>query len=219
MEQTANTYPYQETRRKENLGQTREIVVFVGPEGSGKTSQAKLLAQQIDLPFLTYGDIFREAAENDRTFLGDECRRIFEEHDYIKLFVLTELISIELRKKEYQNGAVIDGALRIPGEVESFEELLKLAGIEKSNITVFYLRIPGWKGFERTLNGRKRPDDTVEGMTGRLSAFYSGLGQRSSELRKMSEGGRLRFIQINANRTIEEISGEILEKFKQEDLE
>ena len=126
MEHATSNYLDQERHPKENLGQTREVVVFVGPEGSGKTLQAKLLAQQTGLPFLTYGDVVRETAENDRTFLGDECRRIFEDHDYIELSVLKELISRELRKKEYQNGVVIDGALRIPGEVESFEELLIL---------------------------------------------------------------------------------------------
>ena len=197
----------------EKFKPSQNVVVFVGPEGSGKTSQAKLFAEQIGLPYFTYGDVFRDAAKNDQTELGAEFMRPFLKHDYVKLAVLEKLISRELRKEEYQNGVVIDGDLRLEGETELLVSLLSLAGIENPNITVFYLRIPGWKAFERTVV-RGRADDTVEGMMGRLGAFYTGLGQRSSELRKMSKEGKLRFIQIDATKTIDGVGEELLRKFK-----
>ncbi len=202
------------TGKNEKLKSSQNVVVFVGPEGSGKTSQAKLFARQIGFPFLTYGDVFRNAAENDQTDLGEECRRVFRVHDYIKLPVLEKLISQELRKEEYQNGVVIDGALRQAGEPESFIDLLNLGGIVNPNITVFFLRIPGWKAFERTAK-RGRVDDTVGGMMGRLGAFYEGLGKRSSGLRKMSEEGSLRFFQIDATKTIEEVGQDVLGNFNE----
>ncbi|OGH23556.1 MAG: hypothetical protein A2958_00440 [Candidatus Levybacteria bacterium RIFCSPLOWO2_01_FULL_38_13] len=203
---------------REGDSHRKHIIIFVGPEGSGKSSQAKLLADQIGLPFLTYGDVFRRAAEEDDTCIGDECRRAFREHDYIKLPVLKELISREIKKEECQGGVVIDGALRIPGEVETFEELLQLAGIENPIIFVFYLRIPGWKSFERLVDGRRRQDDTIDAVQSRLFNFYSDLGKRMADVRKRSDrNGDWRFIQINANRTIEEVGGEILDKFEHED--
>lgn len=214
---TAYQSPDQQIDGYERLQETRNVVVFLGAEGSGKTSQAKLFAKQIGLPFLTYGDVFRNAAENDRTELGEECRRVFRDHDYIKLTVLKELIFRELKKEEYKNGVVIDGALRQEGESESFSDLLKSAGVENPNITVFFLRIPGWRAFERTIK-RGRQDDTLVGMTGRLGAFYKGLGKRSSGLRKMSEEGKLRFFQIDATKTIDEVGQNVLANFNEKKI-
>ena len=45
-------------------------IVFFGPEGSGKGTQAKLLSAALNLPILTSGDLVRDAAENDKGIIG-----------------------------------------------------------------------------------------------------------------------------------------------------
>ena len=58
-------------------------IVFYGPEGSGKGTQAKLLAEKLELPILTSGDLVRDAATNDRGIIGDACRQSLSEGKYV----------------------------------------------------------------------------------------------------------------------------------------
>ncbi|MBI5465612.1 nucleoside monophosphate kinase, partial [Candidatus Gottesmanbacteria bacterium] len=66
-------------------------IIFYGPEGAGKGTQAKLLSEKLNLPILTSGDLVREAAANDPGLLGDICRRALHEGKYVadsEMFVL-----------------------------------------------------------------------------------------------------------------------------------
>jgi adenylate kinase len=57
-------------------------IVFFGPEGSGKGTQAELLAKKLAMPILTSGDLVRWAAANDRGIIGDVCRQALSEGKY-----------------------------------------------------------------------------------------------------------------------------------------
>jgi len=66
-------------------------IVFFGPEGSGKGTQAKLLAEATHLPILTSGDLVRDAATNDKGIIGEVCRESLAEGKYVadsEMFVL-----------------------------------------------------------------------------------------------------------------------------------
>jgi len=58
-------------------------IVFYGPEGSGKGTQAKLLSQKLKLPLITFGDLVRDAAKNDQGMVGDAARYALLEGRYL----------------------------------------------------------------------------------------------------------------------------------------
>ena len=58
-------------------------VVFFGPEGSGKGTQAQLLSKALHLPILTSGDLVRDAATNDKGIIGEVCRQALAEGKYV----------------------------------------------------------------------------------------------------------------------------------------
>lgn len=182
-----------------------QIFCFVGAEGAGKTAQADLLAKELGLPLVAFGDIFRFMAKNDLTKLGDECRSILLNHNYIKPDMLYEIIGTYIKQDQFKKGFVIDGAFRTLAETENFESMLNAAD-RNMPLTVFFLRIPGWQSFQRLTHGRRREDDTEEGVLSRLGNFYSELGKRVSFIRK-----RWNFIMVvERNKSIGEIHQNIM---------
>lgn len=158
----------------------RQIIVLVGPEGSGKTTQANLLAAELGLPRVTMGDIFRELALKD-TDLGRRSRELFEKHTYsdIELWRNAFLWRVADKTKEnLKNGFILDGGFRFFDEVDKFDAILEEVNL-KMPIIVVYFRISIWRGYEK-LELRRRIDDTEEGIRGRQMENYKGLGKRMS---------------------------------------
>ncbi len=162
----------------------KEIVNFIGPEGSGKSTAAKGLSELSGKPYVSVGDILRYMAANDETPLGDECRDMFANHRYMEPSALLRILSQGFKRKEYEDGFILDGGLRTVEETLGFWEMLEEAD-RKMDMTVIHIRIPGWLGAERLTgeNGRGRVDDTVDGVLSRMSNFYKDLGIRASIIR------------------------------------
>lgn len=171
---------------KETLNIGRRIIVFIGPEGSGKTTMAKRLAAASNKPYITTGDIIRDLAANDQGTLGDECRKMFADRRYLDGDTLLKILTHRFVQADVNSGFVLDGGLRTLGETIGFQAILEQSG-NTAPLVVIHMRIPAWMSLERLALGkfaRKRNDDTVDGILSRLSKFYFQLAQRSSVMQK-----------------------------------
>ncbi len=184
------------------------LIAFVGPEGSGKSTQAMLLAKMFNFQYVSTGDMIRDAKDNDMGELGDACRAMDKARNYLPGYLLLEMVAKRLQKDDISNGLVIDGGFRTLEETQGFPEMLKNVNKEFS-INVIFLKIPGWESVDR-LEKRKRAsgDDTPEGILSRLSIFYKDLGQRVAYVKKNWDFS----IILVGNKSIEEINGEVLNK-------
>ena len=126
----------------------KEIVNFIGPEGSGKSTAAKGLSELSHKPYVSVGDMLRYVAKNDQTELGDECRDMFEHHRYMEPLTLLKILGEGFKNEIYEDGFILDGGLRTVEETLGFWEMLEEAG-RKMDMTVVHIRIPGWLGIER----------------------------------------------------------------------
>lgn len=84
------------------------LIIF-GPEGSGKGTQAQLLAKKLNLPIYTSGDLVRQAASKDKGSLGDVCRNALSTGTYVPDQTMYALWERSLRTNEAKNGFILDG--------------------------------------------------------------------------------------------------------------
>ena len=99
----------------------------IGPQGSGKGTQAKLLSEKYKIPHISTGDIFRQlAAEGDK--LGIEAREKYLGKGLLVPDEITiELVRKRLAKKDCAKGYILDG---FPRTVQQAEALQKISTID-----------------------------------------------------------------------------------------
>ncbi|MBI5619432.1 nucleoside monophosphate kinase [Candidatus Gottesmanbacteria bacterium] len=84
-------------------------IVFFGPEGSGKGTQAKQLGDKLGVPVLTSGDLVRVAAANDNGLLGEACRQALTSGIYVADAEMFELWNRRLGQPDAAAGWIMDG--------------------------------------------------------------------------------------------------------------
>ncbi|MBI3380041.1 nucleoside monophosphate kinase [Candidatus Gottesmanbacteria bacterium] len=128
-------------------------LVFYGPEGSGKGTQAKLLSEKLKLPIYTTGDLVREAAANDKTDVGNLCRKVLEEGKYLPDVVVSQLIANKVTGSSAVNGFILDGFPRTKGQAEFLDKTVEKSGFKIDKF--IYLNLSDEESVKR-LSKRKR---------------------------------------------------------------
>ncbi|MDT7610899.1 MAG: adenylate kinase [Pseudonocardiales bacterium] len=98
-------------------------LVLVGPPGAGKGTQAQRLAQRLNVPHISTGDLFR-ANLRDMTPLGAEARRYIDAGDLVPDEVTVAMVRDRLRKSDTAGGFILDGFPRTVTQAESLTRLL-----------------------------------------------------------------------------------------------
>jgi adenylate kinase family enzyme len=189
---------------RERMEIGKRIVSFIGPEGSGKTTMARLLCGDSEKPYLTTGDTLREYAANDSGKYGEACRAMFEEHKYLDGNLLLEIMSSRFSREDAAGGFVLDGGFRTVEETRDFQVTLEKSG-RSMPVTVIYLKIPVEVCFERLITGtnaRRRSDDTEEALLCRLEKFYDRLDERLDIIRNNPNWN---LVEIDATDAIESV--------------
>ncbi len=137
-------------------------IIFLGPPGAGKGTQAIRLAEHLGLVHLATGDMLR-AAVADGTELGQQAKTIMERGDLVP----DELVIAMLmeRMADASKGVILDGFPRTLPQAEALDE--KLSG---QIDLVLLLEVPEDELVERML-GRGRADDTEEAVRNRLVVY------------------------------------------------
>src|SRR5262245_598884 len=130
-------------------------VVFLGPPGSGKGTQAKLLAERLRVPAISTGDILR-AAVRDRTPLGLKAQAIMEKGELVSDDLIVALIRQRIAEKDARGGFILDGFPRTLEQGRALEKMLAEAGESLSAAVNF--EVP-----EAALVGRRRGRAQAEG--------------------------------------------------------
>ena len=186
------------------------FIVFYSPEGSGKSTRARLLAKDLGLPYLGSGDLVRKYAAEDQGLIGNICREALSKGYYVADSEMFVLWKARLKDDDTQNGWVIDGFPRNLTQAEFLADKLNKYG--KAVDIVFYLKVSEEESIRRLLTrGRKSPDgslhDSPKLIKSRLSIYQA---QEADVLNYYTQTGSL--IEINGERSIEEIAADILTK-------
>lgn len=164
-------------------------ILFIGPQGSGKSTQGKLLAQFLEVPYISTGDIFRQLSQTDELIKG-----FLEKGKLVEDWTTTQVVKERVEESDCKNGFILDGYPRNLGQVKTFDP-----GFDK----VIYLKLSDDVVLKR-LRERGREDDTEELIAERLRIYHQ---QTDPILDYYQTKGLL--LEINGEGKIEEIQKEI----------
>jgi|TARA_B100000315_G_scaffold260938_1_gene328032 adenylate kinase len=99
--------------------------VFLGPPGIGKGTQAKILADQLDLAHLSTGDILREEI-NQETALGEKAQSFMNAGKLVPDYLILDMISKKLQQNNENRGYILDGFPRTVPQAEGLEKMLEM---------------------------------------------------------------------------------------------
>ena len=113
-------------------------VIFIGPPGSGKGTQAKRLAALHAIPHISTGDMLREAIA-DGTELGRKAAPIMASGALVSDDLMVGIIKDRLKKSDATRGFILDG---FPRTLVQAEKLEGLVGNGTGNLRVLQLLVP-----------------------------------------------------------------------------
>ncbi len=109
------------------------ILVFLGPPGAGKGTQAKLLSQRMGFLHLSTGDLLREAVKN-QTPLGKRAKEYMDRGELVPDELIVQLIEETMPK---DGNVILDGFPRTVNQALALEEMLKGKGEKISKVLFF----------------------------------------------------------------------------------
>lgn len=175
-------------------------IIVLGSQGSGKSTQADLLAKNLKVFHLQTGALFRKIARG-KTELGQRIKEKLDKGKLVSDQDTMKVVEKELGGERYQKGVVLDG---IPRNLKQ-ARALKLK-IDRA----FYLDVSDRKGIKRLML-RKRVDDTPELIKERLRIYHL---ETEPILAYYQKKGILE--RVDGERPIEEIHKDILERLKKQ---
>ncbi len=101
----------------------KNVIILLGPPGSGKGTQAKRLSQELGLPHISTGDIFRENIANS-TELGKKARSYMDVGQLVPDQLVLEMLFDRVSKSDCVNGYLLDGFPRTIPQAESLDKHL-----------------------------------------------------------------------------------------------
>jgi Adenylate kinase (EC 2.7.4.3) len=109
------------------------ILVFLGPPGAGKGTQAKLLSQRMEFLHISTGDLLREAVKN-QTPLGKKAKEYMDRGELVPDELIVQLIEEAMPKG---GNVILDGFPRTVNQALALEEMLKGKGEKISKVLFF----------------------------------------------------------------------------------
>jgi adenylate kinase len=110
-------------------------LVIMGPPGAGKGTQAKAIAERLDVPAVSTGDIFRSNVK-DETELGLEAKRYMDAGDYVPDDVTNRMVRDRLGQPDTDTGFLLDGYPRTLAQVGELDAMLGEQGEELDAVLV-----------------------------------------------------------------------------------
>jgi adenylate kinase len=215
------------------IEQLDRAVVFLGPPGAGKGTQAKELAKKYGVPHLSTGDMLRENIAKG-THLGEEAKPIMARGDLVPDSLVLRMVARRIEEPDCSHGFVFDGFPRTVAQAQFLSVLLLQNGYKRALVIYFAIdpslllrRITGrrmckvggeiYNIYERPpkVEGRcdndggeleQRLDDREKIVAPRLQAYERQTAPLVAYYRRL---GRLH--EVNASREVAEVSRQVLE--------
>ena len=183
------------------------LIIFLGPPGAGKGTQAVTIAKEKNLAHISTGDMLRDHVSNE-TELGKTAKTLLDEGKLVPDSLVIEMLQERLLSEDCVNGAILDGFPRTIAQAESLDKIS--AEFKISKVIVF--EADRDELIKRILNRGEtsgRSDDTEESVSVRLEVYEND----TAPLIEYYEQKNL-VAKINAVGEVKNIYNLILKEFK-----
>lgn len=141
-------------------------IIFLGPPGAGKGTQAVRLAEWLGVPKISTGDMLREHIAKG-TPIGQEAGPLMEKGQLVPDNLLITMIRERLTEPDCKRGFILDGFPRTVGQAESLDQLVPGGA---SSFDIFDIEVPREELLKR-LGDRNRDDDSGPTVLRRLQEY------------------------------------------------
>jgi len=182
-------------------------IIFFGPPGSGKGTQAKLIARELNILHLSTGDILRDKLSDGDT-LALKLKEIMSSGNLVSDEILNQIIASKLIGEECSNGYILDGYPRTISQSEFLLSFFKTNNLEID--LVFDFKIDFKLVQDRIINRAKqeqRSDDNLDVIKIRLDKYTKETFPVSQFF---SENFRENFYDIDASQEVSKIQKELM---------
>ncbi len=100
------------------------IIIMLGAPGTGKGTVASMLAENLDIPQISTGDIFRKAI-SEKTELGIEADKYISQGNLVPDELTIKIVEEKLKEEDTKNGAILDGFPRTENQAKALEKFLE----------------------------------------------------------------------------------------------
>ena len=108
-------------------------VVFIGPPGAGKGTQARFLEQAYGARQVPTGEILRRAVR-ERAPLGQQAAQYLDRGELVPDHIMVKLVGERLREPDCQSGFILDGFPRTIAQADSLDQMLKRMGLALDSV-------------------------------------------------------------------------------------
>ena len=185
-------------------------IIFFGPPGAGKGTQAKYISKLLNLPHLSTGDILRlKVKQNDE--LAIKLKKIMAEGNLVSDEILNSIVS-EILINDCKNGFILDGYPRTLDQLDYLLNFMKKNSIKINYIFNIEINFEILK--ERILKRSKeeeREDDNIDVIQTRYAAYQDTTKKVSEKMKHLYTD---LFHDIDGKEEITEIASKIEKSLK-----
>ena len=150
---------------------TARRLLIVGPPGAGKGTQAVRVAEELSIPAISTGDIFR-ANVSGQTELGVLAKSYMDKGEYVPDSVTNDMVRSRLAEDDAQGGFLLDGYPRTLDQVEALDGMLAELGTELDMVLLLVVEQEEVVGRLVARGAEQgRSDDTEETIRRRLEVY------------------------------------------------
>ena len=172
-------------------------LIFLGPPGAGKGTQAQVLANLLQIPHISTGDILRDNVAR-QTDLGQKAQSYMDQGELVPDQLILDMIQARLSQEDASSGWILDGFPRNVAQAVFLDELLTKMGLSYDR--VISLEVPDEVLVERLLR-RLRKDDTEEVIRHRLAVYHEQTAPLISFYRD-----RQQLVSVNGHQSMEAVT-------------
>ncbi len=175
-------------------------IIILGPQGSGKGTQANILADKLGVPALSMGELLRDEV-GKATEIGLKIKQILDGGNLVSDEIALSVLGKRLEEEDAKKGYVLDGYPRNVAQYAAFQSL-------DDPTALLVIDVPRAESMNRLMKRMEiegRSDDTQEAIEKRLAVYEEDT---KPVIQKYQELGIVKM--INGVGTIEEVAARII---------